>query len=238
MKIHKIKELEHIDHGFVSFLSNSDTIDTKDRKYYMRNKEFAKQTSRLAINMDQKHTNDIITIDQIPKFDQNNIYNPGICDGLFTKLKNITLVVNTADCVPILLTNKGKDFCAVVHSGWKGSLYDINQKMIELIESQCSNISGVIAIIGPCIHQESYEVGDDLFDVFNNDNDNSKYFKIQSSGKFLFDLRGFVVDIYRNHGVEVFDLNVNTYNSEFDSYRRYSHNNYNGYCSFPSFISI
>lgn len=237
MKINKVKELEHIDHGFVSF-DGANIVGDVDRRYYPRNKEFVMQASRLAINMDQKHTNDIVIIDQVPQFDANNIYNAGICDGLFTKLKNITLVVNTADCVPILLTNKDKDFCAVVHSGWRGSVSGINQKMIELIKSQCYNVCDVIAIIGPCIHRESYEVGDDLFDAFNSERDNYKYFKIKSNGKFLLDLKGFVIDIYKNHGVKVFDSNINTYNSEFDSYRRCTHNNYSGYCSFPSFISI
>jgi YfiH family protein len=238
MKIHKIKELENINHGFVSFSNNAGVIDVSDRKYYKRNQEFTTQTSRFAINMDQKHTNDVVIIDQIPDFDQNNIYNAGICDGLFTKLKNVTLLVNTADCVPILLTNMVGNFCGVVHSGWRGSLSRINEKMIALIDSQGIDMSGVIAIIGPCIHQESYEVGNDLFYEFSKYRDNSRYFEIKSDGKFLFDLKGFVIDLYIKHGISVYDIGINTYVSEFDSYRRYFHNNYNGYCSFPSFISI
>ncbi|MDC6484307.1 peptidoglycan editing factor PgeF [Methylophilaceae bacterium] len=106
------------------------------------------------------------------------------CDASYTYDKKIVCVVRTADCLPIFLTNSKGTFVALIHAGWKGLLNGIVEKTIGKINSS----SEIIVWLGPCIGQESFEVGDDVYDLFiNKDINTKKAFKL-SNNKYYLDL--------------------------------------------------
>ena len=79
-------------------------------------------------------------------------------DAQFTSIRNLGLVVQTADCVPIFLIGGNQNYpqVGVVHAGWKGLANQILPKTIEAM-------NGVhTAIIGPCIGVHNYEVGEEV----------------------------------------------------------------------------
>ena len=78
--------------------------------------------------------------------------------------------VRTADCLPIFLTNLQGSFVALIHAGWKGLLNGVIEKTIDKISSS----SEIIVWLGPCIGQESFEVGNDVYDLFINKDINTK----------------------------------------------------------------
>ena len=82
---------------------------------------------------------------------------PGIykADALITKEKNLTLVVKTADCMPVLITDEEK--IGVVHIGWKGLENNIFYKTISKF-----NLSKLKISIGPHAQECCYEVKKDL----------------------------------------------------------------------------
>jgi YfiH family protein len=87
-------------------------------------------------------------------------------DGLLTDLKGILLGVLTADCVPIYYAHK--DFCAIVHAGWKGIKNKIFLQMIEQIRSAFHvHLNEIEIYIGPHIRSCCYEVGKDVLKEFN-----------------------------------------------------------------------
>ena len=62
--------------------------------------------------MNQTHSN--VTL-QVNNHDQ--LLN---CDGVFTMNKNISCAVLTADCIPMLVTDKIGSFIGCIHIGWRG----------------------------------------------------------------------------------------------------------------------
>jgi YfiH family protein len=84
-------------------------------------------------------------------------------DAIITKQKCIPIGVFTADCVPILILDKGKGIIASVHAGWKGTYNKISYKVINyMIDNFGTAPSDIIAAIGPSIGPCCFQVGDDV----------------------------------------------------------------------------
>ncbi|MCB0411431.1 MAG: polyphenol oxidase family protein [Bdellovibrionales bacterium] len=81
-------------------------------------------------------------------------------DGHFTSLFNQALVIQTADCVPILLMGSRK--IGAVHAGWRGVQKEILRDAIKKIQP----VDHVF--IGPHIGPKSFEVGLEVVQAFEN----------------------------------------------------------------------
>ena len=84
----------------------------------------------------------------------------GECDVLATALTGVALVVQTADCVPILL--RAGDSVAAAHAGWRGSAVEAARAAVGALEELGARADEVEAWIGPSIGACCYEVGDDV----------------------------------------------------------------------------
>jgi polyphenol oxidase len=84
-------------------------------------------------------------------------------DAMVTDRSDIALGIITADCAPILFADAGAGVIGAAHAGWRGAVAGVLEAtlaaMVELGARE------IIAVIGPCIHQASYEVGADLRDA-------------------------------------------------------------------------
>jgi len=84
-------------------------------------------------------------------------------DALFTRLPGILLVVQTADCVPILFADTKNRAVAAIHAGWRGTLARIAVKALGRMKMEFGTRPGdVIAALGPAIGRCCYEVGSDV----------------------------------------------------------------------------
>ena len=54
-------------------------------------------------------------------------------DGLVTSLKNVPLLIFTADCVPLVFYDKEKEVVALAHAGWRGTYDNIAKEIIETL---------------------------------------------------------------------------------------------------------
>lgn len=88
-------------------------------------------------------------------------------DALITQEKGVCLCVSTADCTPILLYDKKQQVIAAIHAGWRGSVNYIVRKTLEQM-NRLYNTQGedIFAAIGPCIGFDAFEVGDEVYDAF------------------------------------------------------------------------
>lgn len=84
-------------------------------------------------------------------------------DAVITDVPGLCVAVKTADCIPVLLYDRRKHIVAAVHAGWKGTVQYIVSKTIKKMQSKGEDLT---AIIGPGISQESFEVGDEVYDRF------------------------------------------------------------------------
>ncbi len=84
----------------------------------------------------------------------------GECDVLATALPDVALVVQTADCVPILLEASGA--IAAAHAGWRGSAADAAAAALTALAELGAPAEDVRAWIGPSIGACCYEVGGEV----------------------------------------------------------------------------
>ena len=88
-------------------------------------------------------------------------------DAFITDLPGVAIGVRTADCVPVLLYDPAKRVVASVHSGWKGTVLHISQKALEVLAVKFGSRSeDILAVIGPAIGPDSFQVGVEVAEKF------------------------------------------------------------------------
>lgn len=143
-----------------------------------------------------------------------------VADGSFTVLPGAICCVMTADCLPVLLTNKEGSWVSAIHAGWRGLADGILQKAVALYHREPEEI---IAWLGPAISQKHFEVGSEVRDNFVQQNIQfEKAFIATENSKFMADLYLIARIILQDAGVAVYGGNFCTYHQESDfySYRR------------------
>ena len=149
-------------------------------------------------------------------------------DALVTATPGVAVGVLAADCVPVLISDTRGAAVGAVHAGWKGALGGVIEASVAAIGVLGISAGRLVACIGPCIQQTSYEVGAELRDRFlAHDAQNRAYFRdLSRDGHFTFDLPAYVAHRVEASGVaEVDRMMQDTYTEEsrFFSYRRATH---------------
>lgn len=84
-------------------------------------------------------------------------------DGLITNEPGVTLVTSYADCVPLFFVDVKKRAIGLSHSGWRGTVGRIGAKtVLAMKDAFGTNSTDLLAVIGPSICQECYEVSKDV----------------------------------------------------------------------------
>jgi len=145
-------------------------------------------------------------------------------DGLVTNQPGVALAVLTADCQPVLLADPQAGVIGAVHAGWRGALAGVLEAAVGAMADL--GATRIRAVIGPCISQRHYEVGDEFMDeVLAEDPDHHRFFSGGPNGRPMFDLPSFGLARLREAGVEAQWTGHCTYADpdRFYSYRRSTH---------------
>lgn len=168
--------------------------------------------------MNQTHSNKVIVVGNENK--KSQIINS---DALITRLKNISISVLTADCVPILIYDEINQIIACIHSGWRGAVNGIIENTLNKIISMGKN-NKIYVAVGPCISVSNYEVAREFHDTFiKQDKYNKIYFSQNKEGKFSFNLRQYVnakIKKFDIKYIENIDFDTFSQKENFFSYRR------------------
>src|SRR5439155_15991564 len=116
-------------------------------------------------------------------------------DALITCSPSIALGILTADCAPVLMADAKARVIAAVHAGWRGALEGVLEAALDAMCGQGAELKRLCACIGPCILQDSYEVGAEFRDRFLAASaHNDRFFRSSQAktGHFHFDLPGYV----------------------------------------------
>lgn len=111
-------------------------------------------------------------------------------DAILTKSSHVSLFMQFADCVPIMVYDPEQKIIGTIHAGWQGTVKRIIQETINyMVEKMNSNPANILAGIGPSIGPDHYEVGNNVLEMVDS---NLKEFKnevvSQKNGKFYFNL--------------------------------------------------
>ena len=164
----------------------------------------------------------------IELIDKNNLFKEIIADGSITQTKNISLAILTADCAPVFLVDLSNNIISAMHLGWKGCLNNIVLKTAMKLKKFCQSTKDIVAIIGPCLNQENFEVNENFKKQFIKKNINYKicFKKNFKNNRIYFDMRGLIEQQLRETSIDnVFHVNKDSYKEEslFFSHRRTLH---------------
>ncbi|AZL15533.1 peptidoglycan editing factor PgeF [Rickettsiales endosymbiont of Stachyamoeba lipophora] len=158
-------------------------------------------------------------------------------DAHVTGKEEFYLAIQTADCMPILLYSSKLKKIAAIHAGWKGAKTNIITNTLQYFTE---DKEGTIAIIGPHIYQQSYEVGEEFMKNFLEDDKTYVKYFAKLSAQYHFDLTSFVKDsLLKNNITNIIDLSEDTFsNLHWFSHRRFTKGIDSYYGSIISFIKL
>lgn len=231
-----LAQLPHLHHGFftrsggvstgnrASLNCKEDVFDSIENVLENRRRVVKALQGNVWVGLTQKHTPQVFFITEPSRESL-------IGDALITKTPGLVLSVITADCVPILLSDKEEAIVAAIHAGWRGTFAGVIENTLTLMREK--GAENIVACLGPSIQKQSYEVGGEFIDYFNEyhlleEIDCTAFLtpNAQNKNSYLFDLPMLVTHVLASNGVESIDrINKDTYTSPdlFFSYRRKTH---------------
>ena len=156
------------------------------------------------------NTSQIITAkqthsDNIKVFTGNNFYNDDT-DALISNTENSVMMLNYADCVPVILYSKKDNAGAVIHAGWRGTSKKIAEKTLIKMENELNiKAENITALIGPAIGKCCFETDEDVFNQLA-DEKCSKVFYNKLNNKYFIDLKLLNANQLERNGVENIDI--------------------------------
>jgi YfiH family protein len=114
-------------------------------------------------------------------------------DAMVTSVPGIALGILTADCVPLLFADTRAGVIGAAHAGWRGAVSGVIENTVAAMEKLGTMRSRIHAAIGPCIWQNSYEVGPEFPAPFLAENpEHKKFFRPAfKSDRYMFNLPGY-----------------------------------------------
>lgn len=148
-------------------------------------------------------------------------------DALVTDQPGLLLGVVTADCAPVLLADRTAGVIGAAHAGWKGAVGGVTDSTIAAMEALGAKRGNIVAAVGPCIAQPSYEVEAGFYQRFvAQDPGNAIFFAPGRPAHWQFDLEHYVAARLEQAGIGTVErLGLDTYPDEtsFFSFRRATH---------------
>lgn len=151
-------------------------------------------------------------------------------DGIISREPGLFVGVQTADCLPLLFSDRSHTIVAAVHAGWRGLFAGIVQETIERLKSLVKNSSELECFVGPAIGVQSFEVGPDLIEQLYSsklpfDESELKAFIRPGKGDRSFvDLKSLVYEVLMRNGLRHESIVVSEIDTKTDaawhSYRR------------------
>lgn len=148
------------------------------------------------VGLHQIHSALVVTVDQAWAVGE-----APRADAMVTDRPGLALGIITADCAPVLLADPTAGVIGAVHAGWRGALGGVLEATIDAMV--VLGARQIQAAVGPCIGQDSYEVGADLRDAVlaRAPADAAFFAPGRRDGRWQFNLPGYCVARLRASGV-------------------------------------
>lgn len=118
-------------------------------------------------------------------------------DAAITNSPRNLLILNAADCIPLVFYSKRQDFVALAHVGTSGAVLHLPSKVIKTLGVPPEEI---YCYIGPSISKKSYRFEKDKFEK-KLDQSWDRYITDELDGTHL-NLLGYVLDELKNSGIK------------------------------------
>ncbi|MGY8996305.1 MAG: peptidoglycan editing factor PgeF [Alphaproteobacteria bacterium] len=145
----------------------------------------------------QIHSADVVTIAQASDAAGKK------ADAMVTDRPGLALCALSADCAPVLFADGDAAVVGSAHAGWGGAFRGVLEATVTAMEALGAHRENIVAVIGPCIAQESYEVGPEFLERFvAMDAQNERFFvPSDRENHFRFDLPGYGLARLKGAGI-------------------------------------
>lgn len=146
-------------------------------------------------------------------------------EALITKIKDIYLVLLTADCIPMVYYDNIKQIISIAHLGWRPTEKRLAKKVINIMKKKGGNPKDIKVFIGPSIRKDSYLVKDA---TQRSSPDWKDFIEIINQNEVKVDLAGFNKKDLLQEGIlrkNIKDFGKDTFNSKEYFSHYYSKNN-------------
>ncbi len=228
-----LRNINHINHGFFTRIKGENN-NNFNCSLSFGSKEQAILNRRLAANIiggekcklamvKQIHSNKVLIIDDEYDFD-----NQIAADAMVSATRGIALAILTADCAPIIFTDKNAPIIGIAHAGVNGAIGGVIKNTILAMVKLGAKRENIIAIIGATISGENYEIGEERALEIAKINPRTKSFIFIPKGKKNkhFNLPKFIENELKKSEIAKFaNLNICTYANpkSYFSHRFYTH---------------
>lgn len=169
----------------------------------------------------QIHSTNCVVIEDLylssPLWQKQEMLN-GI-DAMMTNEPGYCLCISTADCVPVLVYDKRHNAVAAIHAGWRGTAgYIVRKTLSHMRDKYGTAGEDVIACIGPSISLASFEVGEEVYEVFRENGFDMQRIaaRHQSTGKYH-------IDLWEANRMQLLDFGVSLLHVELANICTYIH---------------
>lgn len=189
-------------------------------------------SSHCLLSLSQIHSTDVLIIDapfgepvsgQLPQ-----------ADGLVTNTPGLAISALSADCGPVLLCDPKARVIGACHAGWRGAIAGITDETISAMERLGASRANITAVLGPCISQTNYEVGQAFKDDFlAKDKSYARFFAYPENTnqnemrKPHFDLKLFITEKLRAAGIGHVNALADCTYGQADTYFSFRYNTHN-----------
>jgi YfiH family protein len=144
----------------------------------------ARFTPAAPVWLEQVHGTSVVTIDA------HNVEAclavPPVADAAVTRATGVVLAVRAADCLPVLLAERGGAVVGVAHAGGRGMAAGVLEATVAAMAVAPAS---VVAWLGPAIGPDAFEVGPDVRRAFCDDDPGAaNAFVATATGKWHADL--------------------------------------------------
>ncbi|AWN44217.1 peptidoglycan editing factor PgeF [Methylobacterium durans] len=190
------------------------------------------------VSLYQIHSADVVTVEA-----PSPLAERPKADAMVTRVPGLALGIATADCGPILFADPENRVVGAAHSGWKGALGGVVAATVTAMEALGAERGRIVAVLGPTIAQNSYEVGPDFIARFSREAPGGERFLAPGTreGHAQFDLPGFILERLREAGIaRTASVGLCTYADpdRFYSFRRTTHRGESDYGRLISAIAL
>ncbi len=163
-------------------LTASNRIDLEEEA--LNNRIFLKEKLKVKNIITTKQTHS----DNIKIVSESQLYYDDT-DALISNIEDSLILLNYADCVPIILYSKKDNAGAVIHAGWRGTAKEIARKTSEKMQKELNiKAENIIALIGPSIGKCCFETSYDVFTQLINSQNKTQFYN-KKNDKYFIDLK-------------------------------------------------
>jgi YfiH family protein len=109
--------------------------------------------------LEQVHGSGVCDLDQVHALSDGKLYR---ADAATTRGTRRVCAVVTADCMPVLFTDRSGSVVAAAHAGWRGLAAGVLEAVLGAMQSAPAEL---LVWLGPAIGPQVFEVGGDVLDA-------------------------------------------------------------------------